>query len=115
MSGNTITIFSTLQKTNIPCAYSHFRTGTTPKTPPYCVYLGGGQNTMIADDTMYWRENFYQVEYYFTQKSESDEAAFENVLIQDGWIFDKSEDVFIDSENLFVIYYTVTRGEKKNG
>lgn len=104
------TIYSTLQKTGIPCAYSHFRTGTLPKNPPYCVYLGAGQSSMIADDSMYWRENQYQVEYYFTTKSESAENAFENILISDGWIFSKTEDVYIESENLFVIYYTVTKG-----
>lgn len=110
-----MSIFTTLQKTNIPCAYSHFRTGAIPQNPPYAVYLGNGQNSMIADNTMIWRENTYQVEYYFAEKNEDNETAFEDVLIEDGWIFDKSEDTYIESENVFVIYYQITKGEKGNG
>ena len=104
-------IFDTLQKTGLPCAYSHFRGESTPKAPPYIVYLGSGQNRGLADDTVYWRENTYQVEYYFKEKNEELENAVEDVLLQDGYIFQKSEDVFIDDEGVFVIYYDVTKGD----
>ena len=76
------------------------------------VYIGSGQENMKADDTLYWRENTYQVEYYFTTKNESQEKAIEDILLQDGYIFSKSEDVYIEEEDIFVIYYQVTRGEQ---
>ncbi len=110
-----MSIFTTLQRTNIPCVFSHFKTENAPKNPPYVAYLGNGQNTMIADNSIYWRENTYQVEYYFSEKNEEMETAFEDVLIGDGWIYEKSEDTYIESEGVFLIYYSVTRGEKGNG
>ena len=95
-------IYDTLKKTGLPCAYSHFR---TKQEPPFIVYLGNGQDVLRADDTHYWSQNTYQVEYYFTQKDEANEAAIEKVLLDDGYQFTKSADTFIDSENVFVIYY----------
>ena len=56
-----MTIYQVLQITGLPCAYSHFK---KPVDPPYIVYIGGGQDTMNADNTHYWRNNLYQIEYY---------------------------------------------------
>lgn len=97
-------IFETLQRTNLPCAYSHF-----PKKiePPYLVYLGRGQSTFGSDNTWSFRDNRYQVEFYFKEKNEAIEAELESVLLADGYNYEKSEDVYIESENLFVIYYNI--------
>ena len=102
-----MSIYATLQGTGLPCAYSHFRGETVPKDPPYIVYIGAGQNTFDADDTHYWRENLYQIEYYFTTKSETNEATIETALLNAGYRYEKSEDIFIEDEGVFVISYTV--------
>lgn len=99
-----MTIYQILQSTGIPCAYSHFK---TPKEPPYLVYLGDGQDVFNADNTHYWKQNRYQIEYYFTVKNETNEAAIEEALLDNGLLYEKSEDVFIEGEGVFVIYYTV--------
>ena len=99
-----MTIYQVLQSTGLPCAYSHFK---TPQDPPYLVYLGSGQDVLEADNTHYWKNNRYQIEYYFTEKNETNEAAIEEVLLDNGFLYDKSEDVFIEDEGVFVIYYTV--------
>lgn len=99
-----MTIYQVLQSTGLPCAYSHFK---TPQEPPYLVYLGSGQDVLEADNTHYWKNNRYQIEYYFTDKNETNEAAIEKVLLENGLLYDKSEDVFIEDEGVFVIYYTV--------
>lgn len=99
-----MTIFETLQSTNLPCVYSHF---AKPQEPPYLVYIGRGQNTFGADNTWTWRKNQYQVEYYFTTKNEANEAAIEAALLANGFNYTKSEDIFIESEKVFVIYYYV--------
>lgn len=92
----------------IPVAYSHFKDKkTAPKAPPYVVYLGNGQETFEADNTHYHRRNTYQVEYYFTEKDESQETAIEELLLANGFLYDKSEDVFIEDEGVFVIYYQI--------
>lgn len=102
-----MTIFELLEeKTKLPCVYSHFKKNG-PKEPPYIAYIGSGQNVLEADDTHYWRENRYQVEYYFTKKNEGMEAAIEDILLEAGYQYDKSEDVYIESEGVFVIYYYI--------
>lgn len=99
-----MSIYTTLQGTKLPCAYSHFKTA---QEPPYIVYIGSGQDVLEADNTHYWRENTYQVEYYFTEKNEVNEAAIEDALLSAGYLYEKSEDVYIESEGVFVIYYNV--------
>ena len=99
-----MSIYATLQSTGLPCAYSHFKTG---QTPPYIVYIGNGQNVMEADNTHYWRRNTYQVEYYFTTKNEQNEEAIETALLDNGFLYEKSEDVYIEEEEVFVIYYYI--------
>ena len=99
-----MTIYQTLQSTGLPCAYSHFKTN---QTPPYIVYIGNGQDNLDADNTHYWRNNRYQVEYYFTTKNEQNEASIENALLTAGYLYDKSEDVYIEDQDVFVIYYYV--------
>ena len=97
-----MSIYSTLQSTGLPCAYSHFK---TDQTPPYIVYIGNGQDSLDADNTHYWRNNRYQVEYYFTEKSESNEASIEDALLGAGFIYEKSEDIYLEDQGVFLIYY----------
>lgn len=99
-----MSIFEVLQSTGLPVAYSHFRTA---QEPPFIVYMGDGQQTLSADNTFYWTDNDYQVEYYYKLKNETDEAAIEAALLSAGYQYQKSEDVYIQSEDLFVIYYTI--------
>lgn len=99
-----MSVYATLQSTGLPCAYSHFRTS---QEPPYIVYIGNGQDVFEADNTHYWKQNAYQVEYYFTTKSESNEASIENALLSAGYLYEKSEDIYIEDEDVFVIYYYI--------
>ena len=91
----------------IPCTYSHFRDDEVPEAPPYLVYMGDGQDTFEADNTYYWTRNRYQIEYYFTTKDEDQEAAIEKLLLDNGYLYDKTEDVYIEDQGVFVIYYNV--------
>lgn len=102
-----MTIYQVLNTIGIPCVYSHFKDKDTPVTPPYIAYIGAGQDTFKADDTITWKNNRYQIEYYFTKKDESAEATIESTLLSNGYIYEKSDDVFIEDENVFVIYYSV--------
>lgn len=97
-------IFETLEKTHLPCAYSHFQ---KPVQPPFIVYIGSGSDIFRADNTHYFTNYTYQIEYYFTQKNEAAERAIETVLLADGYTFTRSEDIYISEEGLFVIYFYV--------
>ena len=102
-----MSIYSTLQSTGLPCAYSHFK---TDQTPPYIVYIGNGQDNLDADNTHYWRNNRYQVEYYFTEKSESNEASIEDALLGAGFLYEKSEDLYLEDQGgLFNLLLLLTR------
>lgn len=97
-------IYDVLQSTGLPCSYSHFQQKIAP---PYLVYIGNGQDTFGADNTWYHRENTYQVEYYFATKNEANETAIENALLENGYNYEKSEDIFLEDEGLFLIYYYI--------
>ena len=99
-----MTIYEALQSTGLPCAYSHFK---KPQDPPYLVYIGNGQDVLEADNTHYWRRNTYQVEYYFAKKNEAAEASIEDALLAAGFMYEKSEDIYIEDQGVFVIYYYV--------
>lgn len=100
-----MTIYEVLQKTGLPCVYSHFK--KTDVKPPYLTYIGEGQDTDPADNTYLWMENRYQVEYYFTEKSQANETAIEDTLLEYGYNYTKSEDAYIEEEDVFVIYYMI--------
>ena len=103
------TLYEILKLSGLPCAYSHFKDddGELPFAPPYIVYIGSGQNDLAADNTYIWTRNQYQIEYYFTKKDEAKESLIEKLLLQYGYNYTKSEDVYIQEENVFVIYYNV--------
>ena len=100
------TIFELLRETGLPAAYGTIRTETDP---PFLVYLGAGQERSFADNTIYYRKNTYQIEYYFRKKDSSAEDSLEALFLLNGWIYDKSEDAYIDGQDLYVIYYDVWR------
>lgn len=102
-----MTFFEILETTGLPCVYSHYEQGREDIEIPYLAYHGNGQNTFDADDTFYWRENQYMVEYYFTEKDEEAEAQIEQTFLDNGYRYEKSDDVYIDTEGMFVIYYTI--------
>lgn len=101
-----MTIYQCLSQLKIPVRYSHFE---EPVAPPFLVYLGDGQSNFEADNDYYYSRNAYQVEFYFKDKDETMEAEIERTLLDDGWKYQKSSDTFIDSEGVFVIYYSVVR------
>ena len=99
-----MSIYEVLQSTGLPCAYSHFKHRVEP---PYVVYIGSGQDIFLADNTHYHTHNRYQVEYYYLTKNESNESAIEKALLDAGFLYEKSEDIFIEDEEVFVIYYYI--------
>lgn len=91
---------------HIPAAYGAFR---EPQAPPFVCVLGDGEETFKADGMVYYRTPTYTVEYYFVEKAEEREFALEDALVANGFIYVKSEDIFIETENVYEIQYTVWR------
>lgn len=99
-----MSLVDTLRDMDIRAAYGKF---DKQMKLPYAVVLGDGQQQIFADNTIYDKRNTYTVEYYFQSKSSAREDALEDGLLAAGYIYDKSEDVYIEDERVFVIYYTV--------
>lgn len=99
-------LYSTLEGTGLPVSFGFFE---EEQTPPYLIYIGDGQEQFRADNTVYSKENTFQVEYYFTKKDEVAEDALEEALLAGGFLYEKSADVFDESESVWVIYYSVWR------
>lgn len=98
-------ILNTLKKTGLPVVYSHSRKKNIKL--PYIAFIGSGQDIKAADNTYYYSRNTYQIEYYFIKKNEENETAIEQALLANGWHYTKSEDSYIEDEEVFVIYYHV--------
>lgn len=89
---------------DVPVFYALSKERTAP---PYIAYSGTGQDVFEADNTHYYRRNTYQIEYYFTKKNEQTETAIEDALLTSGFLYTKSEDVPLESEDVYVIYYEI--------
>lgn len=99
-------IYRTIKKSGLPVAYGTFK---SIQKPPYIIYMGNGQSRKLADNTVYHKGNKYRLELYFVYKDEQIESNIEDLLLSEGWLYDKSEDVFIESEKIYLIYYTIRR------
>lgn len=99
-----VNIDSILNGLGIPVAYGLHK----ERTPlPYIVWLGSGQDTFDADNTHYIRENTYRIEFYFKLKDPSMEERLEQILLDNGLLYEKSEDVYLEDEGVFMIYYYI--------
>lgn len=97
-------IIDLLTELGIPAAYGKF---DKPQPAPFAVYLGAGQERFFGDNTIVAKANDYTIEYYFTKKDAAKEDELETALLDNDFIYEKSEDVYIDDDDIFVIYYTV--------
>ena len=99
-----MSIYDILNGISIPWAYGRFQ---DRQDPPFLIAMGNGQLSFDADNTIYYKGNYYRIEFYFKEKNEDTEDEIESALLSGGFIYEKSEDIYIESENLFVIYYYV--------
>lgn len=101
-----MTIQELLSQSSIPAQY-----GVMDEIvdPPFIVYMGQSPDIFYADNQSYVQNKSYRIEYYFKDKNEELEEELEELLSSDGWIYDKSDDIYISSEHIFTIYYYIER------
>ena len=99
-----MTLYQMIATLGKPVAYGYH---STPQTVPYFVLMGAGQDQFQADNTYYKKADRWQIEYYFKKKDPEFEGQIEDLLLSNGYRYEKSEDVYIDGEDVFLIYYTV--------
>lgn len=99
-----MTIYQMLETLGRPVAWGYH---SRPRELPYFCILGSGQDQKIADNTYYTRQDRYQVEYYFKKKQPEFEAQIEDLLLENGYRYTKTEDIYIEDQDVFVIYYDI--------
>lgn len=99
-----MTVFKLLQTLGRPVAYGYH---SKEQELPYLCLIGGGQDQFEADTTYYVKKNRWQVEYYFRRKDPDFEDQIEDLLLKNNYRYEKSEDIYIEGEDVFVIYYDI--------
>lgn len=93
----------------ISCKYG--KNDLTSK-PPFLMYSGAGAVNKFADNKVYSTKSLYNIGYYFKNKDEAFEKSIENVFNSNNIIWEKSEDIFVATENIFGIVYQIEIIEK---
>lgn len=99
-----MTVVQMLKTLGRPVAYGYH---SRDRGLPYFCIMGAGQDQMVADNTYYTTADRYQVEYYFREKDPDFEKQIESLLLANGYRYSKSEDVYIEDQDVFVIYYDI--------
>ena len=93
-------VYTRLKTLNKPLAYLAFKSA---QSPPYIVYYESGANFHGSDDKNYIKDMTVVIELYSESKDMALERQIES-LFSDVEI-SKSEDVWIEDENLLMIAY----------
>ena len=94
-----MTLFQLLSTLGKPVAYGYH--SKAQELPYFCI-MGIGQDQFEADNTYYTKQDRY-----FINKDPVFENQIEELLLNNGYKYSKSEDVYIEGEDVFVIYYDI--------
>lgn len=97
-------LISALKATGFPVAYSHFKSEVTP---PYIVYLGAGNDDLMADNRNYVEIQNIQIELYTDKKDLHAEATLQNKFKELQIPYQKNPDIWIESEGVLQIVYEI--------
>lgn len=97
-----MTVFELLQTLELPIVYGRH---TKQIETPYLLLIGAGQDHFEADMTYYVSKDRWTLEYYFSKKDPALETRIETLLLDNDLRYDKSEDLYLDDQEVFLIYY----------
>lgn len=99
-----MTVFEMLQTLGLPVVYGRH---TKKVKTPYLLLSGAGQDHFEADTTYYVSQDRWTIEYYFDEKDPELEARIEKLLLDNGYRYEKSEDLYLDDQEVFFLYYDI--------
>ncbi len=99
-------VMEMLQETDLPFAYDHFAQGESPK-PPFLCFLYPNEESFGADNHVYFHTPHMDLEVYTDYKDPELEQEIEEMLDAHELFYEKSE-VWIESEKLYEVLYSVT-------
>lgn len=97
-----MTVFELLQTLELPVVYGRH---TKKVETPYLLLTGAGQDHFEADTTYYVTKDRWTLEYYFSKKDPGLEKRIETLLLDNGYRYEKSEDLYLDDQEVFFVYY----------
>lgn len=97
-----MTVFELLQTLELPVVYGRH---TKKVETPYLLLTGAGQDHFEADTTYYVTKDRWTLEYYFAKKDPELEKRIETLLLDNGYRYEKSEDLYLDDQEVFFVYY----------
>lgn len=103
-----IDVYTRLGTLNIPLAYLAFKSA---QNPPYIAYYESGSNFHGSDDKNYIKDMTVVIELYSETKDMALEKQIED-LFSDVEL-NKSEDIWIDDEQLIMVTYEFTAINKE--
>lgn len=97
-----------LDELEIPVAYSHFNTATTP---PVAVYRRDSSSNFGADGVVYKKINNYIVELYTAYKDTEMEQKLEAIFDKYEIFYNVDSEDYIDTEQMYQIIYRINYDE----
>ncbi|WP_117276515.1 MULTISPECIES: hypothetical protein [Streptococcus anginosus group] len=95
-----------LTETGLTVQYHSFKKGQAPN-PPYVVYTTGRPVVQLGDNQQEFKVDTVTVELVTDKKELALEEKLESLLNQSKLFFEKEDETYIDSEELFVVTYSV--------
>lgn len=99
-----------LEQLNIPVAYNHFNTTTTP---PFLIYRRASQSNFGADNKVYEKINNYYIELYTEYKDVELEERLEELLNSYDIFFNVEGEEYINDEKMYQIVYSIGYKEER--
>lgn len=91
-----------LETYEVPAVYSH---SATPIEPPYIAWLVPQTNNFDADNTVYQVLESFQIELYSRVNVLQEERELEKYLTENGILWDKVSETWIDEEKVMMTVY----------
>ena len=97
-------VIKILENYSIPCTFSHFN---KPVTPPFMVYLIDSSDNVDADNKVYYQIEGIRLELYTRVDTIKIEKELEAYLTENGILWDKSAQTWIDEDKLIETVYNL--------
>lgn len=88
----------------LPYAYYQFPNGTE-QSPPFICFLFETSNDFIADNSNFQRIRPLSIELYTDNKDFTLEETVEDVLNQNGLVYER-EEAYLDTERMYMVTFT---------
>ena len=97
-------IIKLLEDYDVQCTFNHFN---EPVTPPYMVYNVSSTDNFNADNVVYHQIDTLEIELYSRVNPLEEERKLEKYLTDNGILWDKSSDTWIDEDKVMMSVYEI--------